>query len=284
MITRRSFLGLAGGMVVLAACGGDDDDAGETIEHDHEELTDLAPAVLSSDLYAGSAPQRFAFALLAKEGFASGDPVRVAVAPEGTQPETFVDTTLHTDGLPSRRGVYVAEFSFDTPGIWDGVVDRGGELLPFAFQVKEQPEAPAVGAAAPATPSPTPDATLGVDPFCTRDPMCDLHTTSLDTVIGKGAPVLVLFATPARCTSQYCGPVLDTLLPLVAEYEDRVTIVHVEIYKDLRSDDLVPTVADWALPAEPFLFGVAGDGTITARLDGAFGQDEMRAVLEDLAA
>ena len=91
------------------------------------------------------------------------------------------------------------------------------------------------GASAPTDASPTPTNTLGVDPICTRDPMCPLHTASLDTVIGKGKPVAVLFATPARCQSQYCGPVLDSLLPLVGDYQDRVDIVHVDIYKGRRT-------------------------------------------------
>ena len=39
----------------------------------------------------------------------------------------------------------------------------------------------------------------------------------------------------------------------------------------------------WNLPSEPWLFGVDASGLITARLDGAFGQDEMRTVLDNLA-
>ena len=94
----------------------------------------------------------------------------------------------------------------------------------------------------------------------------------------------MLFATPARCTSQYCGPVLDSLLPLVETYQDRVDIVHVDIFKNLQTDETSPTVTAWGLPSEPWLFGVDAAGVITARLDGAFGQDEMRTVLEDLAS
>ena len=284
MLSRRTFLGLAGGMVVLAACGGNDDDAAssEPGMHDHGEFSELAPAVVASDLHVSAQPQRFAFAMTAKEGFASGSPVRVAVAPPGSETADFVATTLHTDGLPDRRGVYVAHLTFDRAGTWNGVVDRDGERLPFAFAVKAEAEAPVAGDRAPTAASPTPGSTLGVDPICTRDPMCELHGDSLDSVIGHGTPVAVLFATPARCTSQYCGPVLDSLLPLVPAYEGRIRFVHVEIFKDLRTTDLVPTVTDWGLPSEPWLFGVAADGTIAARLDGAFGQDEMRSVLDEL--
>jgi hypothetical protein len=289
MLSRRNFLGLAGGVVILAACGGNDDDSGASNtlpEHDHgeSELTELSPAVLSGDLYVSDAPQRFAFAMLAKEGFASQGPATLAVAPEGTTPTEFVETTLHEAGLPERRGVYVADLTLDRAGIWDGIADREGDKLPFAFQVKAQADAPTIGANAPVDPSPTPANALGVDPICTRDPMCELHAQSLDTIVGKGKPVAVLFATPARCQSQYCGPVLDSLLPLVADYQDRVDVVHVDIYKDLRTNLTSPTVTAWSLPSEPWLYGVDAAGVITGRLDGAFGQDEMRALLDDLAA
>lgn len=296
MLSRRSFLRAVGGAVaggvVLGACGsGDGDgeagdgaaDAPGTIAGDHHaEPTDLAPAVLSSDLHVSDGPQRFAFALLAREGYASGGAARLAVAPPGATPDDFVDATLHTTGLPDRRGVYVAALRLGEAGTWSGLVERGDERLEFAFAVKPAAEAPAIGARAPAAASPTPDAPLGVDPICTREPQCPLHGRSLGTLVGAGRPVAVLFATPARCQSAYCGPVLDAMLPLVPDYEDRVDFVHVDIYRDLRSTEVSPTVRDWGLPSEPWLYGIDAAGTITGRLDGAFAQDEMQALLDRL--
>jgi hypothetical protein len=271
MLSRRNFLGLAGGAVLLAACGSNgDDSSASTIAHDHgeDQLTELSPAVVSSDLHVLKAPQRFAF-----------------VMPDGTDPSHFVDTTLYEAGLPARRGVYVADVTLDRKGIWNGVAEReDGSKLPFVFQVKAEADAPTVGSTAPTAASPTTADPLGVDPICTRDPMCPLHAQSTAQIIGKGRPVAVLFATPARCQTQYCGPVLDSLLPLVDSYKDRIDFVHVDIYKNLRTNDTSPTVTAWNLPSEPWLFGIDAAGAITSRLDGAFGQDEMRAVLDSLAS
>ena len=85
--------------------------------------------------------------------------------------------------------------------------------------------------AAPRAASPTTADTLGVDPICTRDPACPLHTQSLSTVIGAGKPVAALFATPARCQSKYCAPVLDEFLDVIKGYGDRIVPVHTEIYQ-----------------------------------------------------
>ncbi|HEX5613861.1 MAG TPA: thioredoxin family protein [Acidimicrobiia bacterium] len=281
-LSRRSFLGLAGGVVLLTACGSDSDvDAGAPTSAAGHDFTELAPGVLSSDLYASDVPQRFLYAGLAKEGYASVTETRLAVAPPGSTPTDFVATTLQTEGLPERRGVYRTELVLPVAGVWNGIVDFDGEQTDFVFQVNEAPVAVPIGADAPRAASPTSDDALGVDPICTREPACPLHDRSLDALLGADRPVAVLFATPARCSSQYCGPVLDQLLPLVEEYPG-IDFAHVEIYRDNRSDELVPTVAEWGLPSEPWLYVVDGAGTVVHRLDGAFATPELRAVLDSV--
>jgi hypothetical protein len=286
-LTRRRFLALTGGALVLAACGSKSSSGStdSTLSHDHDEPTELTPAVMSSDLYARPEPQRFAFAMLSKEGgYASGGATSLAVALDPAVPAQFAPTTLHTDGLPENRGIYVSDVMFDKPGVWNAIARNGDQELPFVIQVEAKATAPTEGRAAPTAASPTNANTLGMDPICTRSPECPLHDKSLDTLIGKGRPVAVLFATPARCQSQYCGPVLDALLPMVDEFSDRVDIVHCDIYLNNRTEEVSPTVAAWSLPSEPWLFGIDAMGKITERLDGAMAQDEMRAVLERLAA
>lgn len=283
LLTRRSFLILAGGVVVLASCGSDDDRADSSSDTHPEHFTEVAPGIVSADLYVNEQPQRLAFVLLAKEGYASGQPVRIALAPSGADPARFVDATPRFEGLPEFRGVYTIAATLPTAGTWEGLLEYGGEKQSFAFNVRDAAAAPAIGDAAPRAASPTTSATLAVDPICTREPTCPLHERSLDAMIGQGRPVAVLFATPARCQTQYCGPVLDALLPLVDQYRERVDVVHVEIYQNSRTTDPVPTVAAWNLPSEPWFFGVDTAGKIVTRLDGAFDRVEMQEILEQLA-
>jgi hypothetical protein len=242
----------------------------------------LSPLVLSSDLYASPDPQRLAFAIAKGARYASGAPTKVAVAAPGSREGPVYPTTLHRRGLPKGRGVYVADVVLDQPGAWKALALTEGRRVPFALEVKPQPEAPVVGAAAPRAPSPTLTDPLGVKPICTRHPRCPLHTGSLADVIGTGKLVAALFATPALCQSQYCGPVLDELLAIRGPFTDRVTFVHVEIYRSNRGADLAPTVEAWGLPSEPWLYTIDGAGTIVGRIDGAFGGDEMQAQLEAL--
>jgi hypothetical protein len=285
-LSRRSFIALGGGVVLLAACGGNDDAESEPSQASGEvEFTEISAGVVSSDLHVSDGPQRFAFAALAKEGFASGKPARVALAPPGTQeiaPSELQPATLRAEGLPENRGVYTLDSSFDRAGTWVGIMEYDSEVSDFVFRVKQDAEAPAVGGAAVSTPTATVDAPLGVDPICTLDPQCPLHGKSLDTVIGAGKPVAVMFSTPARCATQYCGPTLETFLTVTPDFESRVELVHVEIYPDATSPDVVDAVAAWGLPSEPWLFGIDAAGTVTSRLDGAFDASEMRELLSSL--
>jgi hypothetical protein len=281
VLTRRAFLGTglaATGGLLLAGTLGSPAGAVDTKK--------FFPLVLSSDLYASPTAQRLVLALAhsGNEGiqYASGPSVSLRFqSPEGaTTPLT--KTSYDRVGLPKGRGVYVSSPVLDTPGIWKVEARAQGQKIPFSIQVNPTSVTAVAGQAAPRAASPTLADTLGVKPICTRQPACPLHTQSLATVIGAGKPVAALFATPARCQSQYCGPVLDELLRVMGDYEDRVTFVHTEIYQAKTGTALVPTLAAWGIETEPWLFGVDGSGTIKSRIDGAFGTIEMRALLDAL--
>ncbi|MEX2100593.1 MAG: hypothetical protein WEB19_04185 [Acidimicrobiia bacterium] len=286
-LSRRAFLagGLAtaGGLVVAASWGSAAAAA---------DATGLQPRQLSSDLYASPDPQRFVIALArgGPKGIedASGPKLKVRFKPPPASASTpwghFLHAPLDRAGLPKGRGVYVSNPVLDRAGIWKVQFVAAGERVPFAIQVNARPIAPVAGQAAPRAASPTTTDTLGVSPICTRRPACPLHTVSLSSVIGAGKPVAALFATPARCSSQYCGPVLDEMLKIMDPYKDRVTFVHTEIYQSLTGTALVPTVSAWGLETEPWLFGIDAAGTIRARLDGAFGGTEMKKLLDGLVS
>jgi hypothetical protein len=282
-LSRRAFLtsalGAAGGLVVASslsevAWGAD--------------TTTYFPLVLSSDLYASPDPQRLVFALghstaSGGQAFASGPALVTRFRKRGTKRWSQTQQpAFDRAGLPKGRGVYVARPVFDSAGVWQAEATVKGEKAKFLLEVNEAPAVIVPGAAAPRDPSPTTTDTLGVDPICTRDPACPLHTQSLSMVIGAGKPVAALFATPARCQSAYCAPVLDEFLDVIKDYGDQIVPVHIEIYQKSTGTALVPTVEAWQLPSEPWLFGISGDGIVQSRIDGAFGGTEMKALLDAL--
>jgi hypothetical protein len=277
-LSRRSFLAVGGGLA-LAGIAGWPAAAGAAQPETSKALSAL---LVSNDLYVSPQPQRVAFVVYRGPTPATGPAARLALAPPGSNQGQVVTARPMTGGLPKGRGVYVVEAVFEQAGTYQGLVLTRGARVPIALEVKAAAEEPVIGSTASRAPSPTKQTSLGVDPICTRQPACPLHAVSLSDVIGTGRPVAALFATPARCQTRYCGPVLDELLRVRKAFEDRVTFVHVEIYRSNRGVDLAPTVTAWNIQYEPWFFTVDGTGTIRGRLDSAFGRDEITPLLQSL--
>ncbi|MCU1459421.1 MAG: hypothetical protein JWL73_3513 [Actinomycetia bacterium] len=277
-LSRRAFLAASGGALLLAACSSSGGSNGVSLNDSYNA------ARVSSDLYLSETPQRFAFALTKGQSFGSGPPATMTLKGPKTS-FTPSEVVLQAQGLPKGRGIYTADIPFTEAGIWDATITVKGQKMRLPFEVTKKSVVPVVGDMAPTDASPTVAQPLGVDPICTRSQgVCSLHTVSLADVIGKGKPVAALFATPARCQSRYCGPVLDLMLQEVPAFADKATIVHVEIYKAPEGADLSPTVNAWGLESEPWLFGIDPAGKIISRLDGAFDRGEIRNLLTALTA
>jgi hypothetical protein len=269
---------------------------------DEQARLPLVVLVASADLAVGT--NRFAFGIVEQatgKRWPPTEPVEVGFSPPLAAGATriplapaFVAAPYHGDGLDTEgatgtdvHGVYVVTTDFDQPGPdanpWYVWVRSGDQVGVSPVAVGQATKVVDVGASAPKAASPTVGATLGVDPICTRSPACDLHAVSLADVIGT-KPVVVSFSTPARCTSQLCGPTLDMLIEQVPAYQDRVAFVHVEIFQNNATTDVIQTVRDWGLPTEPWVFAIGKDGTIVGRLDSAFDRTEVRTLVEAAAA
>lgn len=190
-------------------------------------------------------------------------------------------------------GFYRAEFDFDRPGPWliTVIPESGDPLETILINIADDtcrapsstvPCAPRIGEAAPSLATATlAEATLA---DLTTDPNPDerLYRLSLDEALGNGRPTVVVFATPAYCTSATCGPILDELKPVVDERPD-VDFIHIEVFTGLQDPDfapgpdtVAPAVSAWSLPSEPWVFVTDATGVITARFEGTMTAAELR--------
>lgn len=229
--------------------------------------------------------RRIAFAVFADDSPIKGvNEVEVAFSSAATPDYSQkVKATLHTDGI-EERPYFSTRVPLDRPGSWTMRVFHDGKTGDAAFQVFDPAEVkvPVPGTSMISTPTPTPTDHRGVEPICTREPPCSFHDVSLDTALTQGQPLAVLFGTPAFCESRTCGPTLDILVAEAASFSDKVTFIHVEIYK-AKPPELAPAVKAYDLPSEPFLFLVGRDGKVVDRIDGAFDRVEARAYLQKLS-
>ncbi|HET9847837.1 MAG TPA: hypothetical protein VFR68_04695 [Candidatus Dormibacteraeota bacterium] len=191
------------------------------------------------------------------------------------------------------KGVYVAHLDLTTAGNWGLEITASrpnGESMRqnLPINVVSAPIVPAVGQPAPPSHSPTvrdqPDASY-ID---SGRPPDDMHQVSIAEAIQQHRPTLVIFATPAFCTSQTCGPEVHVVQGLEPAYKNRLTFIHVEIYTNFKPDpskkQIAPTVAEWRLQSEPWIFLIDSKGIIQARFEGPTASDEIKAAIDQLPA
>jgi hypothetical protein len=112
--------------------------------------------------------------------------------------------------------------------------------------------------------------------------------------IAAHKPFVLIFATPKFCTSQQCGPTLDSIKPIAEAHPD-VTFINVEPYvleeKDGQLQPVLdanqqlqaaPATDEWGLLSEPWIFVVDGDGIVRGSFEGVVGQDELERALAEV--
>jgi len=272
---KRSAI-LLGLLALLSACGSD-------------EVEPFA-LVASSNGSIGLGEQRVLFALVDPESdefLASPDrEATVTIRDENGSPlDTYPLEFIWT--VPDVRGLYVAHVDIPEAATYQATIDAEGLATagPAGFVAFDDPPVIEPGEEAPASETRTsaefPD--LSVISSDT-DPDPAMYESSVATAVTSGAASVIVFATPAFCTSQACGPLLDQVKALRSDYPE-VGFVHVEIYENLQAPTpeeltVVPATGEWGLPSEPWVFVVDDAGIVTSAFEGAASDDELTAAID----
>lgn len=205
---------------------------------------------------------------------------------------------------PGGRGVYAAEVAFERPGIWEVEVsvdlDGRRRRATAAFSVLERRRVPAPGDSVPRSENPIVGPggaseagipAVAIDSGAIGDgkvPDPELHRTTIAEALRRKRPVLVVFATPTFCQSQFCGPVVKLVSELAAAHPTRASFIHVEIWENFEDQRASPAAIEWLNRdggdlTEPWVFLVGGDGKIVARWDNVVTRGEIEPLLAALA-
>ncbi|MBI4498933.1 MAG: hypothetical protein HY689_13660 [Chloroflexi bacterium] len=128
----------------------------------------------------------------------------------------------------------------------------------------------------------TADSPAAAEKICSARPVDGFHGIAITEALAQRKPLVVIFATPGFCRSQMCGPVLEEVQTATAQYGDRLNVIHVEIYQNARPPQMVPAVAQWGLPSEPWVFLVGADGRIVDKFESAVTADELHPAVAQL--
>lgn len=318
MTLRRLLLSmLVAAMVVVSCTSGQN--GGENVNVD----TSYAVEMASTWHYAG-APQRVQVGILASDANGirpvtqgaidlefsylgadgSGEP---SAGPTATATYIPVPGTDASGDVPAivtgANGIYEADaVSFDDAGLWRTTlsIEIAGvpRRLTTDFRVDAESGIPAPGMPAPKT------ETLALDSKNVEDESVDsmaaggnpipdpeLHEWTIGAAIEQRRPALVLFGTPAFCTSRFCGPEVTEIQRLAVDHPDRAVYIHVEIWKDYDAQTVNKGAAEWLLRelpdgtpqmTEPWLYLIGSDGVIADRWGPLFDSADVAAALEAL--
>lgn len=198
---------------------------------------------------------------------------------------------------PVGNGIFTTQVEYDRVGLWDFTVtlaytDGTTDEATATTLVKESSSTPEIGSPAPSTASKT-----GATPeelaliTSAANPIPEMYAVSFDDAVTSGKPVVVTFSTPAWCTSQTCGPQVETVDEVRRNHIGEASFIHIELFDNpavMREsgDPLLgvdsPIVEPWDLPSEPWTFIVDSDGSIAAKFEGYTTASEIEEALAEV--
>lgn len=310
-LTRRRFLArtlaTGGGLVGLGALGG----LSSTVLAACSQSVppDLAALFSPDRILAAGIEQRVPFAVVpppegSPTSLPSDDEAITVRLLDGDEVVDEVEVVGHIiehdhgpESDPDHQHVglyryYPPRLIMPEPGVYDLATTINGMavVMPVQAFYPDEVLVPLPGNPMPVVDTPTFDAPGDIDMLCSRSEPCPFHQENLADVLSAGRPAVLLVATPAFCQTAYCGPVVDTLIEVAAEFPD-VTCVHAEVYKnpnevngDYTDPDIVlaPAVQALGLPFEPSMFVIDGSGLLVDRIDNVFDRTEARDALSRL--
>jgi hypothetical protein len=204
-------------------------------------------------------------------------------------------------GLPSDGiGVYRAEATFPTDGIWNATVNIRGVVTQtideIPLEIRPKSLIPDVGDPAPKTKNPITSSPLAssapvkIDsrsgPQGLGNDFADatLHQHVIADLLAAKKPFVVVVSTPAFCQSKFCGPLTDLIQKRAEQKSDGdVVFVHLEVWDDFSKSKVNPWAAEWIDDGidgrEPWVFSVNRNGIVAARYDNIMSPADLDAAV-----
>lgn len=266
------------------------------------------PLLVNSDLAPGS--NRLLLGLVDTAGFPLGGPEWQLTAEvfnltgDGCTPLAQPVSIPFTWSIDEVRGFFIgpAEIPVGTEelGISVNGTDASGAAVSIRFAAQVWPKGIALrpGDAAPTIATPIVStsehglAGISTDPT----PLARLYKYSVADLLAAGTPFVLVFASPAFCVSQACGPTMDVVKAAAARHPGAL-IIHVEPYiMEWNGERMIPTLdanmhlqpnevaTAWHLPVEPWIYTVNTNGIVIHSFEGVIGAAELDAAIKEIDA
>ena len=266
------------------------------------------PLLANSDLAMGE--NRLLLGLVDAEGFPLGGPTwsltvqAFDITRDGCVPLAPAAELPFVWSIDEVRGFFIGAADFPSGaeeiGLSIAGADADGAPLSIRFTTRIASTATALRPGSPAPTLSTPTlktseyglAGISTDP----DPLPRLYKYSAADLIAAGTPFVIVFASPAFCVSQACGPTISVVKEAAARHPGAL-ILHVEPYlMEWNGSRVIPTLnasgrlqpsdvaTAWRLPVEPWVYTVDSNGVIIHSFEGVIGDAELDAAIKEIDA
>lgn len=246
--------------------------------------------------------QRIAFLLETPKALVKAPTVEVSVTHADGAVAPAQVTAQFNEWPYGVRGSYSAAVEFPAPGeyvltaaVSDDVNGVTG-AVDIPVTARAQSPVPSVGEAAPSSITKTLGDGLELAQLTTDyEPDPELYRLSIADAVDAGRPAVIVFATPAFCSSPTCGPQVDTVSELRAKHPAAASYIHVELYDnpeeiqgDLSRARLAPAADEWGFTQidhwtnESWVFVLDAGGVVRHRFEGFAALGELEAALGDV--
>ena len=266
------------------------------------------PLLVNSDLAPGE--NRLLLSLVDAGGFPLGGPgwklsaETFNLTADGCTPLTTNIDIPFTWSIKDLRGFFIGPAKIpagtEELGLSINGTDAYGTAVSIRFAAQVWPEGIALrpGDVAPTVQTPTTATSEhGLAGISTdSSPLARLYKYSAADLLAAGTPFVMVFASPAFCVSQACGPTMEVVKE-AAERHPGALIIHVEPYiMEWNGERMIPTLdanmhlqangaaSAWQLPVEPWIYTVDSNGIIIHSFEGVIGAAELDAAIKEIDA
>jgi len=264
--------------------------------------------LVNSDLAPGE--NRLLLSLVDADGFPLGGPgwklnaETFSLTADGCAPLATKIEIPFTWSIKNLRGFFIGPTEIpagtEELGLSISGTDATGAAVSIRFAAQVWPEGIALrpGDAAPTVATPTAATSEhGLAGISTdASPLARLYQYSAADLLAAGTPFVMVFASPAFCVSQACGPTMD-VVKAAAERHPGALIIHVEPYiMEWNGERMIPTLdanmhlqpngaaSAWQLPVEPWIYTVDSNGVVIHSFEGVIGAAELDAAIKEIDA
>tara|TARA_B100000579_G_C22760786_1_gene818833 strand:+ start:443 stop:1288 length:846 start_codon:yes stop_codon:yes gene_type:complete len=241
--------------------------------------------VITEDIVVGE--NRVLFTVLDKEGNNISQNLKFSLKKLNLE-ELITIEDYELINWPGNRTVFKTNINFDTVGYWEIISSYRNSKASGVIDVKEKSNTLSVGENISSIKTPSLREKEINELSTDINPNENLYKYSLDEALSKNIPIILSFSTPGLCVTATCAPQLSELKSLSNDYEEKIIIIHIEIWENFKevmnSGDfsvgiLNKSVEAFGITSEPWTFLINKEGIVKNRYQGYVDSKELR---EDL--